>query len=114
MAQHACQGESHWAKAYKGNEAALKELGEREEYCLDLTFMHALLGLGYEIGSDRELIVGSPALPPSRTAARFTDTPSDRPSRSASSCAMSSSVGPSEPVLPVSWVLILEKAWVAR
>jgi hypothetical protein len=57
MAQHACQGESHWAKAYKGNPAALKELGEREEYCLDLTFMHALLGLGYEIGSERELIV---------------------------------------------------------
>lgn len=63
MAQHACQGETHWRQAYKGNTVALKELEEREEYCLDLTFMHALLGLGYEIGQERELIV---RLPPPR------------------------------------------------
>ena len=60
LAQTACAGEEVWRQVYKGNEVALKELEEREEYCLDLTFMHALLGLGYEIGGDRELMVGRP------------------------------------------------------
>ena len=46
-----------WRKVYSDNPEALKELEDREEYCLDLTFMHALLGLGYEIGADRELMV---------------------------------------------------------
>ena len=57
LAQTSCAGEDVWRAKFKGNEVALKELEEREEYCLDLTFMHALLGLGYEIGSDRELMV---------------------------------------------------------
>ncbi len=31
----------------------MAELEDRPEYCLDLTFMHALLRLGYEFGADR-------------------------------------------------------------
>lgn len=60
MAQTACGGEAVWKAKYKGNKVALDELADKQEYCLDLTFMHALLGLGYEIGSDRELIVSPP------------------------------------------------------
>lgn len=61
LAQTVCSGEKVWRKVYADNPVALKELEEREEYCLDLTFMHALLGLGYEIGSDRELMVSLPS-----------------------------------------------------
>jgi guanosine-diphosphatase len=35
--------------------AILKELEDRPEYCLDLTFMHGLLRLGYEFGSERSV-----------------------------------------------------------
>ncbi|KAG8891791.1 Guanosine-diphosphatase [Tulasnella sp. 403] len=35
----------------------LAELDDRPEYCLDLTFMHALLRLGYEFGSERNVRV---------------------------------------------------------
>ena len=35
----------------------MEALNDTPEYCLDLTFMNALLGLGYELGSDRELLV---------------------------------------------------------
>jgi len=35
----------------------MEELADRPEYCLDLTFMHGLLGLGYEIEADRNLLV---------------------------------------------------------
>lgn len=35
----------------------MEELEGRPEYCLDLTFMHALLGLGYELSDERELMV---------------------------------------------------------
>ena len=33
----------------------MAELADRPEYCLDLTFMHALLRLGYEFGPEREV-----------------------------------------------------------
>lgn len=48
-----CQGRESWQKAFAGNQAALDELEGRPEYCLDLTFMHALLRLGYEFGDER-------------------------------------------------------------
>lgn len=57
LAKLACSSEDVWRAEFEGNEKALEELGEREEYCLDLTFMHALLGLGYEIEADREIMV---------------------------------------------------------
>jgi guanosine-diphosphatase len=36
----------------------MEELEGRPEYCLDLTFMHALLRLGYEFAEDREVMIG--------------------------------------------------------
>ncbi|KAG8992864.1 Guanosine-diphosphatase [Tulasnella sp. 427] len=42
------QGGSH-----KASKDILAELHDRPEYCLDLTFMHALLRLGYEFGGQR-------------------------------------------------------------
>ena len=34
------------------------ELKDRPEWCLDMTFMHALLRLGYEFGEEREVEIG--------------------------------------------------------
>jgi len=39
------------------SKAVIDELADRPEYCLDLTFMHALLRLGYEFGSERSVRV---------------------------------------------------------
>lgn len=33
----------------------MEELEDRPEYCLDLSFMHALLRLGYEFEDEREV-----------------------------------------------------------
>lgn len=33
----------------------LAELRDRPEWCLDLTFMHGLLRLGYEFGEERQV-----------------------------------------------------------
>lgn len=57
LAQDVCAGPETWNRRFAGNEDALAELEGRPEYCLDLTFMHALLGLGYELSPERELIV---------------------------------------------------------
>lgn len=57
LAQTVCAGPEAWPEAFKGNDLALAELADRPEYCLDLTFIHALLGLGYELSEARELVV---------------------------------------------------------
>lgn len=36
----------------------MEELEGRPEWCLDLSFQHALLVLGYEFGDDREVQLG--------------------------------------------------------
>jgi guanosine-diphosphatase len=36
----------------------MHELEGRPEWCLDLTFMHALLRLGYEFAPEREVEIG--------------------------------------------------------
>ena len=36
----------------------MAELADRPEWCLDLTFMHALLRLGYEFEDTREVAIG--------------------------------------------------------
>ena len=36
----------------------MDELEGRPEYCLDLTFMHALLRLGYEFDDKRDVSIG--------------------------------------------------------
>ncbi|EIW70190.1 hypothetical protein TREMEDRAFT_43808 [Tremella mesenterica DSM 1558] len=57
MAKDVCAGPKTWAKRWGKNAVAMAELEDRPEYCLDLTFMNALLGLGYELTPDREMIV---------------------------------------------------------
>ena len=49
-----CGGETSWG-SFEGVEGALAELKDRPEYCLDLSFMMALLHTGYEMPADREV-----------------------------------------------------------
>ena len=54
LARDVCGGRRTWDKALWGGDIALRaELEDRPEWCLDLTFMHALLRLGYEFPSER-------------------------------------------------------------
>lgn len=57
LARDVCAGPKTWRKRWTKGSDALAELEDRPEYCLDLTFMHALLGLGYELQPERELLV---------------------------------------------------------
>lgn len=57
LAKNVCAGPASWAQHFGSNPTAMAELEDRPEYCLDLTFMNALLGLGYELGPERELMV---------------------------------------------------------
>ncbi|KAI0315612.1 nucleoside phosphatase family-domain-containing protein [Amylostereum chailletii] len=58
LATDVCQGRPAWERRWAGDKAALDELEDRPEYCLDLTFMHGLLRLGYEFGGEREVGIG--------------------------------------------------------
>lgn len=42
---------------FGGGAEAIKELEDRPEYCLDLTFMYSLLSFGYELDEQREIVV---------------------------------------------------------
>ncbi len=55
LARDVCLGRPSWEALWGGNSELLAELEDRPEWCLDLTFMHALLRLGYEFGDDREV-----------------------------------------------------------
>ncbi|WVR05350.1 hypothetical protein IAU60_002364 [Kwoniella sp. DSM 27419] len=57
LAKDVCAGPETWSTRWGNNPEAMAELEDRPEYCLDLTFMNALLGLGYELGPERELVV---------------------------------------------------------
>ena len=57
IAKDVCAGPDAWASRWGHDSTAMAELEDRPEYCLDLTFMNALLGLGYELGPERELLV---------------------------------------------------------
>lgn len=57
MAQDVCAGPESWKKRWGSDEKAMAELEDRPETCLDLTFMHGLLGLGYELHEERELLL---------------------------------------------------------
>ncbi|WVW82828.1 hypothetical protein I302_104840 [Kwoniella bestiolae CBS 10118] len=57
LAKDVCAGPETWNKRFGNNPTAMAELEDRPEYCLDLTFMNALLGLGYELSPERELMV---------------------------------------------------------
>ena len=54
LAQEVCPGPKAWDAARWSKDKALREeLEDRPEWCLDLTFMHALLRLGYEFPAER-------------------------------------------------------------
>lgn len=57
IASDVCDGPTAWKKRWGDNKDAMDELEDRPEYCLDLTFMVGLLGLGYEIHDERTLLV---------------------------------------------------------
>ncbi|KAF8965955.1 nucleoside phosphatase family-domain-containing protein [Flammula alnicola] len=58
-AQDVCQGREKWLTKHWATDAELmSELAGRPEWCLDLTFMHALLQLGYEFPDAREVKIG--------------------------------------------------------
>lgn len=54
LTDQVCGGESHW-DVFNGVPGAIEELKGRQEYCLDLSFMMALLHTGYEMPIDREV-----------------------------------------------------------
>ena len=58
LAKTVCEGPSTWAKQWGADKDLMDELEGRPEWCLDLTFMHALLRLGYEFNADREVELG--------------------------------------------------------
>ena len=58
LAKTVCEGPAAWRVRWGADEAIMAELEDRPEECLDLTFMHALLRLGYEFGGEREVEIG--------------------------------------------------------
>jgi guanosine-diphosphatase len=54
-ARRVCAGRAAWGAHWGDDADALFELGDRPEYCLDLTFQYALLRLGYEFADEREV-----------------------------------------------------------
>ncbi|KAF9260943.1 hypothetical protein L218DRAFT_871239 [Marasmius fiardii PR-910] len=58
LAKTVCEGESSWDTHLKPSDTLKEELKDRPETCLDLTFMHALLRLGYEFHGEKEVELG--------------------------------------------------------
>ncbi|KAH9891797.1 nucleoside phosphatase family-domain-containing protein [Cubamyces lactineus] len=58
LAKTVCEGPAAWRARWGADETIMAELEDRPEECLDLTFMHALLRLGYEFGGEREFEIG--------------------------------------------------------
>jgi guanosine-diphosphatase len=57
-AQAVCAGESAWKERWgEADQKLMEELRGRPEWCLDLTFMYALLRLGYEFGAERQVTI---------------------------------------------------------
>jgi guanosine-diphosphatase len=60
LAHIVCQGRPSWVSNalyphWGTSPSLLAELEGRPEWCLDLTFMHALLRMGYEFSDEREM-----------------------------------------------------------
>ncbi|TFK52395.1 hypothetical protein OE88DRAFT_1627860 [Heliocybe sulcata] len=55
LASQVCEGKHSWEEHWGTEPSVMEELYDRPEYCLDLTFMHALLRLGYEFGKEQEV-----------------------------------------------------------
>ncbi|EIW74609.1 hypothetical protein CONPUDRAFT_113157 [Coniophora puteana RWD-64-598 SS2] len=58
LATDVCAGKKAWTDRWGGDEALLDELEGRPEWCLDLTFMHSLLTLGYGFVDERDVSLG--------------------------------------------------------
>jgi len=58
LATHVCQGKAAWTERWGTDKELMVELEGRPEWCLDLTFMHGLLRLGYEFGAERSVTIG--------------------------------------------------------
>ncbi|TEB27788.1 guanosine-diphosphatase [Coprinellus micaceus] len=60
MAKKVCEGPAAWKKEkdWASNKELMEEIEGRPEYCLDLTFMHSLLRLGYEFEGERRIDIG--------------------------------------------------------
>ncbi|TBU29990.1 nucleoside phosphatase family-domain-containing protein [Dichomitus squalens] len=58
LAKTVCEGPAAWTELWGADKDLMDELEGRPEWCLDLTFMHALLRLGYEFNADREVELG--------------------------------------------------------
>ncbi|KAM6489986.1 GDA1/CD39 (nucleoside phosphatase) family domain containing protein [Amanita muscaria] len=58
VSRDVCQGRERWLDLWGAKPDVMKELEERPEYCLDLTFMYTLLRLGYEFEDEREVKLG--------------------------------------------------------
>ncbi|KIK23478.1 hypothetical protein PISMIDRAFT_453782 [Pisolithus microcarpus 441] len=58
LAKQVCAGPFSWHEHWGNDADVMGELEGRPEWCLDLSFMHALLVLGYEFGENREVELG--------------------------------------------------------
>ncbi|OJA10377.1 hypothetical protein AZE42_07797 [Rhizopogon vesiculosus] len=58
LARQVCAGKTSWTEYWGEYPEVMDELEGRPEWCLDLSFQHALLVLGYEFGDDREVQLG--------------------------------------------------------
>ncbi|KAL1680353.1 nucleoside phosphatase family-domain-containing protein [Schizophyllum commune] len=58
LASTVCMGRSAWLDRWGAQPDVMKELEDRPEWCLDLTFMHSLLTLGYEFTEERDVQLG--------------------------------------------------------
>ncbi|KAL4073325.1 nucleoside phosphatase family-domain-containing protein [Scleroderma yunnanense] len=58
LAKQVCAGPTSWKEYWESDPEVMEELEGRPEWCLDLTFMHALLVLGYEFSETRGVELG--------------------------------------------------------
>ncbi len=58
LAKTVCEGPTAWKQKWGTDQALMEDLEGRPEWCLDLTFQHALLRLGYELSGEREVEIG--------------------------------------------------------
>ena len=58
LATQVCAGPTSWKEHLGSDPAVMKELEGRSKWCLDLSFMHALLVLGYEFSETRDVKPG--------------------------------------------------------
>ena len=58
LATRVCAGPTSWKEHWGSDPAVMEELEGRPEWCLDLSFMHALLVLGYEFSQTRHVELG--------------------------------------------------------